>query len=171
MSDLPTDAAKRVVELREEFDRSFASPFAETREEVDHVLAIRLRGDPYGLRVREIDGVERSGAIVPLPSESPGLLGIAGYRGAILPVYDLGVLLGYEGGREAPRWLVLCGKRDPLALGVEELDGYVSVPISSLHAPDRNPRRHVERFSRIGDTVRAIVNVSSIIGVIQGEAG
>ncbi len=166
MSDAPTDETKRAAALREEFDRSFASPLAETQGEVEHVLAIRLKGDLYGLRVREVDGVERSGLIVPLPSDSPGLLGIVGSRGAILPVYDLGALLGYEGSQQTPRWLVLCGKRDSLALAVE-LQGYATLPAASFYAPDGNSRQHVERFARIGEAVRAIVSVPSVIRVIQ----
>lgn len=170
MSDAPVDATKPAGRLHEEFDRSFATPFAETRIEVEQILAIRLKGDLHGLRVREIDGVERAASIVPLRADSPGLLGLSGYRGAILPVYDLGALLGYEEAREAPRWLFLCGKGDPIALAVVEFAGYVTVPATAFHAPHGSPRRHVERFARIGDAVGAIVSVPSIVrGIREGS--
>jgi purine-binding chemotaxis protein CheW len=161
------DLTKPAHLLREEFDRSFAAPSAETRIEVEPILAVRLKGDLHGLRLHEIDGVEKAAPIVPLRADSPGLRGLSGYRGAILPVYDLGALLGYEEAREAPRWLFRCGKGDPIALAVEEFAGYVTVPATAFHAPYGRPRRHVEQFARIGDAVAAIVSVPSIVGGIR----
>lgn len=168
MSDAPSDADGRLAELRRDFDRAFADPYPDEPEEVESLLAIRLQEDPYGLLVGEISAVDRAGSIVPLPSRSPGLIGIAGYRGAILPVYGLASLMGYERSPESPRWLVVCGKREPLALAVSELEGYVQVPKGSFHAPDQKARKHVQRFARIGETVRAIVSVPSVLEAIQG---
>ena len=168
MSDAMSDADRRIEELRRDFDRAFAEPYPDEPEEVESLLAIRLQEDPYGLIVGEIAAVDRAGSIVPLPSRSPGLIGIAGFRGAILPVYGLASLLGYERSPESPRWLVVCGKREPLALAVSELEGYVQVPKGSLHPPDREARKHVQGFARIGETVRAVVSVPSILEAIQG---
>lgn len=167
MTDVPMEATATAGRLREEFDRSFAAPFAVTGIDVEPILAVRLKGDLYGLRVGEIDGVVRAAPIVPIRADSPGLLGLAGYRGSILPVYDLGALLSYEEAREAPRWLFVCGKGDPIALAVHEFAGHVTVPATAFHAPHGSPRRHVERFARIGEAVGAIVSVPSIVRGIQ----
>ena len=170
MSDVPIEETTPAGRLREDFDRTFAAPFAETRIDVEQILAVRLKGDLIGVPVREIDGVERAAPVVPLPSDHPGLLGLSGYRGAIVPVYDLGALLGYEEALRAPRWFFLCGKGDPLALAMDELPEYRTVPTTAFHAPYGNSRRHVQGFARIGDAVGAIVSVPSIVrGIREGS--
>ena len=168
MSDQAADAARRLAQLRRDFDQAFAAPHEVEVEDVENLLAIRLQEEAYGLSTREITAVERAGSIVPLPSRSQGLIGIVGHRGAILPVYGLASLLGYDRSREAPRWLVVCGKRESLALAVGALEGYVQVAKGNFHPPDREARKYVHRFARVGDAVRAIVSVPSILEAIQG---
>ena len=168
MSDATADAARRLARLQRDFDQAFAVPHRDEAEDVESLLAIRLQEDPYGLSTREIAAVERAGSVVPLPSRSQGLIGIVGHRGAILPVYGLASLLGYERSRKAPRWLVVCGEGGALALAVSELEGYVQVAKGNFHVPDRDPRKHVHRFARVGETVRAIISVPSIVAAIQG---
>jgi purine-binding chemotaxis protein CheW len=160
--------AEKLADLRRDFDRLFASPHPGPSEKRENLLSIQLSGDLYGLRAREIAGVLRAGPLVTLPSRSPGLMGVVGYRGTILPVYGLATLLGYEQTRRAPRWLALCGERGTLALAFEELEGYVPVPAASFYAPDRSSRNYVDRFARIEETVRAIISVPAILGAIKG---
>lgn len=168
MNEVSADAARRLAQLRRDFDQAFTDPHQDEAEDVENLLAIRLQEDLYGLSTREIAAVERAGSVVPLPSRSQGLIGIVGRRGAILPVYGLASLLGYERSREAPRWLVVCGEGGTLALAVSELEGYVQVAKGNFHPPDRDPRKHVHRFARVGETVRAIISVPSILEAIQG---
>jgi len=156
-----------LVELRREFDQIFAAPRREKSEELENLLAIRIKGDSYALNVREISGVETAGPVVPLPSRNPALLGITGLRGGLVPVYSLAALLGYEPGRETQRWLALCGAREPLAFAIGVLEGYVRLSKADLHVPDREPRKHVHQFARIGEAVRAIVSIPSVISAIQ----
>lgn len=170
MTDIPATAAQRVAELRRAFDEAFASPPRAKTEEVEDLLTFRIEGNPYGLSIREIAGVAAAGERVPLPSGRPGLLGITGLRGALVPVYSLPVLMGYGPSRTSPRWLALCGARDPLALALGDLDGYARIPGTALHVPDREPRKHVHRLARIGETVSAIISVSSIVSEIIGKS-
>jgi purine-binding chemotaxis protein CheW len=169
----------RAAELRRAFDESFAAPPRAQAEELEDVLALRIRGDAYGLRVREIAGVARADRIQPLPSRVPELLGVAGLRGSLVPVYSLAGLLGYADGhdplavrrRENPRWLALVGGRDPLALALSEFEGYVRLGRDCFYAPDREPGKHVDRFARAGETVRAIIQVASIVAALTNQAG
>ncbi len=170
MTELSAAAAARLTALRQDFDQVFAAPYAVQAEEHESLITLRMGGDRYALSVREITSVAVAGKLVALPSRSPGLLGLTGIRGAVVPVYSLSVLLGYPKAAETVRWLALCGAKEPLAFALGDFEGYVRVPNSAFHAPDREARKHVHRFAQAGEVIRAIVNVSSLISEIQAKA-
>lgn len=170
MSSDPESASGRVEELRRVFDASFAAPPPSSREEFEDLLYFRVRGDAYALRVRQITAVALSGRVVPFPSRTPELLGIAGHRGALVPVYSLVGLLGYEPGRETPRWLALLGDTEPLALALGELEGFRRVARGDLQLPGREPGKHVSQFVRSGPDIRAVLDVVSISARIRNDA-
>jgi purine-binding chemotaxis protein CheW len=169
--DISAAAAARLADLRQDFDQVFAAPAAAAAQEQESLIALRIEGDLYGLSIREIAGVAVAGRLVPLPSRRPGLLGLTGIRGAVIPVYSLAVLLGYPKAGETVRWLALCGAKEPLALALGEFEGYLRVPKTALHAPDREARKHVHCFAQAGEVVRAIVSVASVVSSIQGSLG
>ncbi len=73
--------AGRALELREEFDRTFArAQRAQSPDDVDF-LAIRVATVPYALALAEIVGLHSEKPITPLPTRVRGLLGIVGFRG------------------------------------------------------------------------------------------
>jgi chemotaxis signal transduction protein len=116
----------RVGELREEFDRSFAQPVRNHDDEHVELLSIRAGGRPYAIRLSQTSGLHPDRPVTPLPGPQPALLGLAGFAGQVVPVYDLAALLGHPVG-ERPRWLVLAGGSPPLGLAFHELDGHVRV--------------------------------------------
>lgn len=158
---------ERVREMRRAFDEAFAAPAREKTEETENILALRIKGDPYGLSVREIAGVATGGHLVPVPSRAPHLLGLTGIRGMLVPVYSLAGLLGYPPGPEAPHWLALWGARETIGLAVGEFEGYLQIPRSSLHAPDREARKHVHQLVQAGNVVRSMISVASVIAAVK----
>ncbi len=167
MSDFTTSAEARVTEIRRAFDLSFALAPQAKNEETEDLIALRIRGDAYGLRVREIAAVAKAGRVVPLPSKTPELLGIAGIRGMVVPVYSLAVLLGYEPSREAPRWLALAGAGEPMALALGDFEGYLRLPRKDFHLPDRDPGQYIDQFARSGETVRSVIKIASIVAAVR----
>jgi purine-binding chemotaxis protein CheW len=123
----------RLATLRVEFDRSFAEPLRRSDTEHDELLAIRAGGRPYVIRLAQTAGLYPDRPVTPLPGPLPALLGLAGFGGAIVPVYDLAALLGHA-VPERPHWLVLAAGGPPLALAFHELDGHVRVPSSAIVA-------------------------------------
>ena len=91
-------------QLRDSFDGTFARPREGARGELIDLLGIVLGGDPHGIRLSSIAGVHADRAVTPLPSSTRALLGVAGFRGTLVPVFDLGTLVGYPPATE-PRWL------------------------------------------------------------------
>ncbi len=126
-----SDAA---LELRRAFDAGFAASPPTPEDRVD-LLLIRVGQDSLALRVAELSGVALCPRLEPVPQATPqpGLVGLAGLRGALVPVYALAALLGNAGTCSAGRWLALCGTREPLGLAFDELQGFLRLPRSRLH--------------------------------------
>ena len=121
----------RAAELRDGFDASFAAAPAVARTPTAGLLAVRIGVTPAALRLTDVAGLHADTAITPLPMAPPELLGLAGFRGTVVPVYDLGTLLGAPGtGR--PRWCVVAAGRPPVAFAFHHFDGYLEVPAEAV---------------------------------------
>ncbi len=166
------DLGSRARAMRSAFDRAFSEPPAYAVASTEDLLAVRIAGDGYALKVSELSGLVSDRKIVALPSRAPHLLGIAGVRGALVPVYALAGVLGYVGTQPAPRWLALCGRHDPLALAFEHLEGFLRVPRTDLHpVGSAFSRQHVAEGVRAGGIVRRLVDTRSVVAAMQGGAG
>lgn len=114
---------RRVDQLRREFDDSFAAQAVAGDVRSGELLAIRLRGDPHLIRLADINRLLRAGALLSYPATATAWLGLAGVAGSVLPVYDLGVLVGYPPDG-LPGWIALCAAA-PVALAFDSFDGQV----------------------------------------------
>ena len=167
--------AQRAAELRRNFDRSFAEPPRNRQAASLDLLAIRLGGEPYALHLAAVSGLFAGKKFTRLPQAAPEFLGIAGFRGSIVPVYDLRVLLGCAGG-EAPRWLVVTAN-SPVGLAFDGFDGHLRLPQEGIAQQDRSDaeRLHVRELARVagagsasqGGLLRPIVDVASILVTIR----
>jgi purine-binding chemotaxis protein CheW len=110
----------RAGDLRTEFDATFARAPAEHERFVE-LLAIRLGGEPYAISLADVSAVHAGLEIVPLPTPSRELLGVAAIGAAIVPVYDLRALLRTKLDG-APRWAVI-DKRGGVAYAFDGFEG------------------------------------------------
>jgi chemotaxis signal transduction protein len=124
------DLADRAADLRAHFDRSFAEAPRAAAAATEDLLAIRLGGAPYALRLGELAGLFVDRRVAPVPSAVRELLGIAGFRGAIVPVYDLRLLLGCA-ATAPPRWLVIAAQL-PVGFGFDVLEGHLRVGTGAI---------------------------------------
>jgi chemotaxis signal transduction protein len=165
MSDATKKEGGTARALRDAFDRSFAELPA-TKPVTASFLAVRIGGDPYALRLSDIAGLHRDKPIVPAANVLPDLLGMAGFRGIVAPVYDLAVLLGYPRAK-APRWLVLAGKSALVALAFEIFEAHLQVELGELSAAvPSSTRPHLEGALRDEEGTRALIRVASIVEAI-----
>jgi hypothetical protein len=155
----------KAAELRRSFDRSFAEARHADTALFDDFLAIRLRDDPHVLR---LDGVARLLPLVALtrfPSAAPQWLGLAGAGGAVIPVYDLGLLLGYPAGA-MPRWMAVCSAA-PVALAFDVFEGQFRHPrqVESGAGPSRQGE-----VLRTAGEVRPVVPIGDVLATIKSLA-
>jgi chemotaxis signal transduction protein len=159
--------------LRRTFDQSFAVPPPETSLDVEDLLRIRVAGDPYAIRLRDIAGIVARRKVVPIPGGTRDLLGSAGIRGGIVPVFALAMLLGYDQAADVLPWMVLCRSEDPIALAFPEFEGYAGVSKSSIHLDGnlRAARQHVNEIACIEAERRPVISIPLIVATIRNRAG
>lgn len=161
---------ERVDEIRDAFDRSFAEPLRSASARFEHVLAIRVAGQPYAVRLSDIAGVHAGWAVTPVPGPSRELLGIAGFQSALVPVYDLCALLGVTGS-PSPRWIVLAAGTDPVAFAFDRLDGHLRVTPDTLAAgPEENPDGRTGRpVIRWADSAWTVVSLPELLEQLRSR--
>jgi CheW-like domain len=163
---------ERADDLRRAFDRSFAlAPNARADGTiVENLLAVRIGPHPYALRLSEVSGLFVDKKITWLPGPVSELLGIAGLRGTVLPVYDLGMLLGCPRAA-APRWLLLTGAT-PVGLAFEGFDGYLSALSGAIvqEAGAGAADRHVREILHT-EVARPIIHLPSVLETIRNRGG
>ncbi|WP_328476528.1 chemotaxis protein CheW [Actinoplanes sp. NBC_00393] len=166
------NVAERVARLRADFDRSFAEPARTFDGASIELLAIEVGDRPYTLRLSQTSGVHPDRPVTALPTTLRALLGVAGFAGAIVPVYDLATLLGHPIARK-PRWLALTAGAPPLALAFHELDRHLRVPATDVvqGLADGGPHGYLHGMVRLPDGDRPIIDVPTTRALVHQLAG
>ncbi|HVV83995.1 MAG TPA: chemotaxis protein CheW [Kofleriaceae bacterium] len=116
--------------LRASFDLGFAEPAASAAAAVEELLAIRVAGRPYAVRLPDISALVVDRPVVALPTGLRSLLGVAGLRGALVAVHDLRTLLGLAAAAP-PRWMIVTAG-DPLALAFDGFERHLRLPAGTV---------------------------------------
>ena len=162
--------ASRADELARAFDGDFARPHGASAPDTEELLAIRIGAAPYALRRAALAGLHADKVVTPLPGDVPELLGIGGFRGALVPVYDLRAMLGGAGGgAAAPRWLAIAAAA-PVALAFDGFEAFVRVRRDEVVVHGGAALGHVRAAVQTPGGVRPIVDVPSILDAIRARA-
>jgi chemotaxis signal transduction protein len=165
------DVGGRIDQLRGDFDRSFTEPARAHAVEHVELLAVGAGGRPYALRLSQTAGLHPDRPVTPLPGPIPALMGLAGFAGTAMPVYDLAALLGHP-GTHRPRWLVLATGSPPFALAFHELDGHVRVAADAIVGETANDGTGCLRgMVTLGGGTRPIVDVPAARHLVHTLAG
>jgi chemotaxis signal transduction protein len=161
----------RIDRLRGDFDRSFTEPARSHAVEHVELLAVGAGGRPYALRLSQTAGLHPDRPVTPLPGPQPALLGLAGFAGTVVPVYDLAALLGHPGtGR--PRWLVLAAGTPMLALAFHELDGHVQLAADAIVTEAvADGGGCLRGMATLGGVTRPIVDVPAARALVHSLTG
>jgi chemotaxis signal transduction protein len=157
----------KLVALREAFDRSFAEAVGAERPELLDFLALRIAGDPYAVQLSEIQSLHVGRKLTAAPSLLPALLGMAGFRGVLTPVYDLGQLLGYQAEPSA-KWLVIARSAAPIAFAFGTFDVHLRLTRDRLSAPELGSSTAIRGAVRYGESALPLLHLPSIVeGIAQ----
>lgn len=170
MNDDARPLTDRLGELRASFDASFAAPAASERAAAVRLLAIRIGGDPYLVRLDQIDALERARRLVTLPSSPAVLLGLMGIRGALVPVFSLSRLVGHDRAADEP-WVLFCGGGAPVGLAASGFEGYRELAAHDLVVNASDGRRYVTALAETEGVATGVIDVPRVLADIKGNAG
>ncbi|MGB6539007.1 MAG: chemotaxis protein CheW [Xanthobacteraceae bacterium] len=158
--------AKRAADLRLAFDSSFASPTSIEPSGTQDFLAVRIGPQKFALRLADISGLFTDKKITFVPGGSESLLGIAGFRGVIAPVYDLQRIFGYPAG-PAARWLIIA-RAAPIGFAFDAFDGRLRTSAEAIASrQDRDQHDLTCGVIHVGGVVRSIVDLSHVLDVLR----
>ncbi|HTA89380.1 MAG TPA: chemotaxis protein CheW [Polyangiaceae bacterium] len=153
--------------LREEFDHSFAVATVQVAAQQLDFVAIRVAGDPYLLRLSEVASLHADRRLVGAPSLLPELRGIAGFRGILTPVYDLGALLGYAPEPNS-KWLVVAQWPSPIAFAFGAFEAHLRVPAERVSLANSEANSAVNGAVHDGNGAVPLLHLPSLVeGVLQ----
>lgn len=164
MSDAADTKLLTALDLAREFDRSFAAaPSAEAQRTHDF-LVVRIGAHACALRLQHVRGLVAAPRITRVPSPAPDLLGVAGARGAIVPVFSLASLLGHA-ATFTPGWIVLAGDRELIGLAFERYEQLLRARIDDVavvHDAEHG-RSCMREIVRAGEHAYTVVDVPALV--------
>lgn len=163
---------ERALEMRREFDAAFARPVEIDETIREKLLAIRIGGQPFSIRLSSIAGLFADKKITAVPGGHPALRGIAGFRGIVLPVYDLARLLAITAAKQ-PRWLVIA-KAAPVAVAFETFEAQLlarphEVVTQSARSQHKDFARDFVRMPGFAAPILDLPSVLDALGISQTD--
>lgn len=167
MSPRKIALSRRANELRHEFDRAFALPQVLAREAAIDLLAVRFCANRHAIRLSEIAGLYTDKKITRVPGSNAAMIGIAGFRGTIAPVYDFASLMGYPRS-QTPRCMIVTAA-DPVALAFDVFDGQLRVSSESIRPRHSDDITHsyVRDLVQYGSDLISIIDLGSLMTAIK----
>ena len=165
MTDADREIAVRVRELKDAFDRTFASPAAgpEHREEF---LIVRADTGNYAFQLNSLAGLVKDRKIVSLPMRVAGLLGLAGFQGRMVPVFSLASLLGYGSETGPASWLAVCKAEETVALAFGRIHASARVTASEMYEEESTGVLPVSRRSfRLESGIVRVIDVPAVVAL------
>jgi len=169
MSEATSRVSERAGELRRDFDRAFAEPVRIEAAAKEDLLGIRVGGQACAVRLLEIAGLFSGKKVTRIPGANATLRGVAGFRGALLPVYDLQLLLGHSSA-QAPRWLVIASAA-PVAFAFETFEGQLRVSQAEILPQSSRPEMpgYARDIVRTRNFVGPILHLPSLLDAIKAS--
>ncbi|HMA52053.1 MAG TPA: chemotaxis protein CheW [Magnetospirillaceae bacterium] len=161
MSRAPSKLSRQAAALKKAFDAGFSQPLRPAETGSLDLLAVRLAGEPWTILLSAIAGLYSGKKITPLPGGTPGLLGLAGFRGTLVPVYDLAARIGLA-PVSAPRWLVLAKERR-IALAFADLDGHLRAGADAIVPAPPGGNLFTGGFVNAGGESRPVLHLPAVL--------
>lgn len=130
----PKEQARSELLERRARELSQGLEFEETVTDGIEVMACQLGGERYAIETRYIFEAFPLTQVTPVPGAGATLAGIANLRGTLLPVFDLGQVLGFQHAiSDLVRVVVLGRAGAELGVLVDYVEELIVVPRETLH--------------------------------------
>jgi chemotaxis signal transduction protein len=172
VSELAGGLGRRAADWRLDFNRSFAAARQTEIAQMVDLLAIRVGTEACALRLSAISGLYADKKITNVPGGTAALIGIAGFRGTILPVYSLRGLLGRARSvAEASRWLVVAADA-PVAVAFEGFECHLRIAGEAvLQQEAGEPLGYAREYAHALGHFRPIIDLPSAFSLISHIRG
>jgi purine-binding chemotaxis protein CheW len=130
-------------------------------------LRVRVGAEQYALAADDVLEVAVLGEVIPVPGAPPGVLGVRNLRGLVLPVIDLGQVLGAPGNGDLAGLVV--GERDGrrAGLAVTALGDVAALPEISEPAASL----YLQGAVWVDESLVGIVDVGAVLtAIVTAEA-
>jgi chemotaxis signal transduction protein len=157
----PSPWTSRAAALRDAFDATFAEAPSPPRPAPRRLLLIQVGTTACAVPLDHCSAVQPASAVTALPARELAFVGVTPVGGAILPVYDLAVRLGFARTAGAvPEWLLVSAGRQRVGFQVDGIDGYAERELTATG----------ESVVTIDGTPRLLVDVSRLVEQIGASA-
>lgn len=160
--------ASIVAQMRDAFDGAFAREVEDPRQP-EFAIWIRVGGEIFAVRMRDIAGLLKSNKIVPFPSQSPDVLGVISLRGTLVPVFNLTALLRMKSST-APSWLMLPGGEPAIAFAFEAFEGRHALT-GTIARQDTAVREESTQLVESAGGLCPLLDVPGLAAAVRKRAG
>ncbi len=127
-------------------------------------MRVRVAGEEYALPVEEVLEVAELGDVTPLPGAAAAVVGVRNLRGQVVPVVDLGTVMGLPGGSAPQRIVIAEAGGRKAALAVDRVAGVEQLP----EASEEVESPHLVRAALADGSLVGVVDVGSVLDAVQG---
>lgn len=131
----------------------------------------RIGGEEYGISVTEVVSIEKAREITSVPEASAYLLGVIDLRGRIVPIIDLGNILGGSGREktESTRYIVVQLGDQMIGFAVDEATDIIDVPSTVIQKPTIFQSKFIYGIARLDQRMIVLLDIPNIIEEVAGE--
>lgn len=117
------------LEILEARAARLASPVAESVDESASALVVHVGSETYAIPIQYLAEILTGIVCTKIPGADVGIFGVAAYRGRVIPVLDLAVLLGTRSEEPVSvrPILVLSARKRTVGLSVDSVGGIVAI--------------------------------------------
>ena len=130
------------------------------------IVVFSLAGEEYALPIESVSEIIRHAVPRTVASDTPGVRGVIGLRGKIVPIVDLADRLGLPAGAESAdgKVIILDAAGGQLGVVVDEVDEVLTVPAEQLEAVPAAGSA-VEAIAKLGERLVMLLDASAFAAV------